>query len=185
MKISNLYSVALVLGIGLGACDSGSDNGGGGGCSADADCKGDRICDRGACLDPNGGGGTGDDGGGTDGDGASDEGAEQGAEEGAEEGDNADGEEGGENTYFYGAPAGGCYMDEVVAQFTDSEGETCAPVCSPSGLCPPSLVSAEPFCYPNDNLCYLICDPNEEQPCPDGAVCEGASDGEGGLCLYI
>jgi hypothetical protein len=33
-----------------GAPNAGS--GGGGGCSKDTDCKGDRICDRGSCVDP-------------------------------------------------------------------------------------------------------------------------------------
>lgn len=67
----------------LSACepdDDGGDDGGGGACMADTDCKGERICDAGVCLDPNDGGDSGGLGG------SGDSGGSGGADEGGDDG---------------------------------------------------------------------------------------------------
>jgi hypothetical protein len=49
-----MKSIAVIAAAGLlGSC---TPIGGGGGCAKDSDCKGDRVCVAGACVDPGGGG---------------------------------------------------------------------------------------------------------------------------------
>ena len=73
--------VAAWLLAALTGCTGGGGGGGGGdfeGCGSDADCKGDRVCEEGMCVDPDPGDGDGDSGDGDgdsgDGDGASGDG---------------------------------------------------------------------------------------------------------------
>ncbi|HKU41009.1 MAG TPA: hypothetical protein VJR89_22760 [Polyangiales bacterium] len=56
MRISALVALqVLLLSSGCGGDDGGTGGGTGGGCTTDDECKGDRICEAGVCVDPHSG----------------------------------------------------------------------------------------------------------------------------------
>lgn len=106
---------ATAIGAGLGV---GCEEAEGGSCEADVDCKGERICDQGACIFPEDWEDD-DDGGGSDGGGVDDGGLPDGGDGGLPDGDDgSSADDGGEPTPGDGGDGSGALEDPFVGAWS-------------------------------------------------------------------
>lgn len=154
--------VALMLLFGLAGCLPQSGDGDGGGCGSDQDCKGDRICEDGACVDPDENGGDGD----------------AGTTNGGDDGTTTGGDDSGTTTEYYCCLNGQYYdcpdRDTVESCFNNAEPGDCTRDSNNDGACDQDNNDDN-----NDSDVGMACDFDSD--C-EYEACIGKFEGGNGYC---
>jgi len=89
-------------------------------------------------------------------------------------------------------PCDACADGEMPVQVMDVEGCFCSPGCAGEGAdcAMPNMGTADPVCIlelepgAGPTNCALICDPEMEGMCPEGATCEPVPMSQVGVCMH-